>query len=84
MSLLPDLPEKIVKYVFNLDAGEHLDRYCRKCNDITDQVAISFSELPELRDNELERFAGRLLDIIPLAPIFGGKPTACRCGTVNR
>lgn len=84
MSLLPDLPEKLVKYLFNLDQGEHVDRFCRTCDKITDQVAVSYSEIPGLRDNELERLIGRVIDIFPLVPVFGGKPTACICGAVNR
>lgn len=84
MSLLPDLPEQLIRYLFNLDHGEHLDRYCRSCDKITDQVAVSYSEIPGLRENELERLIGRVIDIVPLAPVLGGKPTACGCGTVNR
>ena len=84
MPLFPDLPEKVVKYLFNLDQGEHIDKYCRKCDQITDQVAMSFGEVPGMRDNEWERLLGRVLDIVPLFPVLGGKPTACTCGTVNR
>ncbi|MET9225742.1 hypothetical protein [Lentzea sp. NPDC003310] len=83
-SFLPDLPEKLVRYVFNLDQGEHLDRPCRTCDAVTDQVAVSYSEMPGLRGNELERLIGRVFDIVPLAPVVGGKPTVCSCGTVNR
>jgi hypothetical protein len=81
---LPSLPDKLVKRLFNLDQGERVDRFCRACGEITNQVAVSFSELPRLRENELERLAGRLLDVIPLVPVLGGKPTVCRCGAANR
>ncbi|MFT7867196.1 MULTISPECIES: hypothetical protein [Amycolatopsis] len=81
---LPDIPDRIVKLVFNLDKGERVDRFCRACGEITNQVAVSFSDLPGLRENELERLAGRLLDVMPLIPVLGGKPTVCRCGAANR
>lgn len=84
MSSLPDLPEKIVKYLFNLDHGAHVDRYCRTCDKITEQVAVSYSDIPALRGNGLERLVGRVIDIFPLAPVVGGKPTVCGCGVVNR
>lgn len=84
MSILPDLPEKIVRHLFNLDHGEHVDRYCRTCDQMTDQISVSYSDIPGLRDNELERLIGRVIDIFPFAPIVGGKPTVCDCGAVNR
>ncbi|MGA6165989.1 hypothetical protein [Amycolatopsis magusensis] len=84
MSFLPDLPEKLVKRLFNLDHGEHIDKHCRKCDKITDQVAVSYGDMPTLRGNELERLIGRVIDIVPFAPVVGGKPTVCGCGTVNR
>lgn len=84
MSLLPDLPTWIVNAVFNLDQGEHQEKYCRTCNQITDQVKISFSDLPGLREFEPERLVGRVLDFVPGIKLLAGRPSACRCGTVNR
>lgn len=84
MSILPELPERLVKYLFNLDHGEHVHRYCRTCDRITEQVAVSYSDLPGLRDNAAERLVGRVIDIFPLAPVVGGKPAVCDCGAVNR
>jgi hypothetical protein len=84
MSLLPELPEKLVNYLFNLERGEPQQKFCRSCDKITPQVTISFSDTPLFRDNEVQRFAGRLLDIVPGMPLFTGKPTVCKCKTVNR
>lgn len=84
MSLLPELPDKVVSYLFNLERGEHHDRFCSSCGKVTDQVAVSFSDVPALRDHEAQRLAGRLLDFVPGISLFGGKPTVCSCGAVNR
>jgi hypothetical protein len=81
---IPGVPEELVTYLFNFDQGKHLDTYCSSCRQITDQVVISYSQLPEGSADELAKFAGRLLDIIPGTRLFMGKPTICRCGTVNR
>jgi hypothetical protein len=82
--MIPDLPERVIELLFNLQPGAHEERYCRKCEELTDQVQVSFSDVPGLRDSEAERFVGRVLDYLPGIPLFGGRPTACKCGAVNR
>ncbi|MFI9387550.1 hypothetical protein [Kutzneria sp. NPDC052558] len=84
MSMLPELPNQIINSLFNLDQGEHQEKYCRNCDRITEQVKISFSDLPGLRDYEVERLLGRVLDFVPGIKLLAGRPSACRCGAVNR
>jgi hypothetical protein len=84
MIKIPKLADDVVNYLFNLDEGRHLERYCSTCNKITDQVAVSYSVLPPLRQHELEKVLGRVLDIVPGIRLVVGKPTACKCGVVNR
>jgi hypothetical protein len=78
------LPENIVNYLFNLDRGGRRDRFCRKCGEITSQVAISYSDIPAFRGHEVQRIAGRLLDFVPGMSVLSGRPTVCECRTVNR
>lgn len=84
MTNLPDLPFELVAYLFNLDQGRHLDRPCTRCARVTDQVVISYGELPGSARGVLERVVGRTLDIVPGARLLAGKPTVCACGAVNR
>jgi hypothetical protein len=84
MSGIPGVPEELINYLFNFDQGKHVDAYCDTCGKITDQVIVSYGQLSGLRTHELEKIMGRLLDIVPGARFFMGKPMFCRCGTVNR
>ena len=85
MPEVPGIPEDLVKSLFNLNQGARLDAYCVKCNGVTNQVRISYSQLSIPQRNELMRIAGRVLDVVPGMRLFIGKPTLCpECKTVNR
>lgn len=80
-----EVPEQLLKFIFNLGQGRHVDTICKKCNQVTDQVIISYELLPLLRDAGFDlALIGRLMDIVPFMPVLVGRPTICRCGTVNR
>ncbi len=82
---IPNLPEDFIQFLFNFDQGRHLDTYCSTCRKVTDQVVVSYRELPLSRQRELDRVLGGILDMIPGIPRFAfGKPTVCYCGTLNR
>ena len=81
---LPNVPNDLVEYLFNINQGSHIDAYCSKEKMITDQVVISYSQLSQFSGHEPERIVGRIFDIVPGVRLFLGKPTLCRCGTVNR
>lgn len=86
---IPELPEDLIRRLFNLDQGMHVETRCKSCGKLTDQVVISYELLPILREAGVDLalmgpLIGRLMDIIPLMPILVGRPTVCRCGTVNR
>jgi hypothetical protein len=81
---LPELPTELISYLFNLDQGKHIDRVCVGCRQVTDQVIVSYSDLPVGRRRMLESIAGRIFDIVPGVRIFLGKPSVCRCGQLNK
>lgn len=78
------IPEKIVEYLFNLTHGTRVQRHCRNCNKVTEQVSVSYSDLAKLREFELFRLVGRTFDFVPGITVVGGRPTVCRCGVENR
>jgi ribosomal protein L44E len=84
MSSFASLPEDLVSYIFNLDHGKCVYKYCNRCEDHTEQVVISYSDIPSLKRGEIERLVGRVLNIIPGVSLLAGKPTVCRCKTLNR
>ena len=80
-----DIPEHLIKALFNLNQGKRLDAYCTKCDAVTNQVVISYSQLSLPQRNEVIRIVGRVLDFVPAMRLFIGKPTLCpKCKTVNR
>lgn len=82
---VPEIPGDLINYFFNLDQGATLDAYCVKCNAVTKQVRVSYSQLSIPPRNELMRIAGRVMDVVPGMRLFIGKPTLCpKCNTVNR
>lgn len=78
------LPIDLVQHLFNLEHGKHLEAYCKQCGKYTDQVSVSYCDLPDLRSSELTKILGRFVDIVPGVGLFVGKPTVCRCRTLNR
>jgi ribosomal protein L44E len=84
MGPFPSLPGDFVAFLFNLDHGKRIYAYCKKCDEYTEQVVVSYSELPSLKGSDLEEIIGRFVDLIPGAGLFAGKPTVCRCKTLNR
>jgi len=81
---IPQIPHDVIHFLFNVNQGKHMDAYCSKCEKITDQVVISYSQLSYLKRHEPERIMGRIFDIVPGMRFFLGKPTLCRCGTLNQ
>ncbi|UGT62487.1 hypothetical protein [Nocardia asteroides] len=81
--MLGKWPDDIVNYIFNLKR-EEVQRYCRNCRTVTEQVAVSFSEIPMFRAGEPMRIVGRGIDFLPGITLLGGRPTLCRCGADNR
>lgn len=78
------IPEKIVDHLFNLTHGTRVQRYCRNCQSVTEQVSVSYSDLAQLRNFEPFRLLGRTFDFVPGITVLGGRPTVCRCGVENR
>jgi hypothetical protein len=81
---MPVIPQDVIDFLFNVNQGTHIDMYCSNERKITDQVVISYSQLWLFKHHEIERVFGRVFDIIPGVRFFIGKPTLCRCGTINR
>jgi len=81
---IPNIPEDFVQFLFNFDQGRHVDAYCNTCRRITDQVIVSYRQLPLSRQQQLDRAIGGILDIIPGMRFVLGKPMVCSCGTLNR
>jgi hypothetical protein len=81
---IPGIPEDVIEFLFNVNHGTHIDRYCQTEGSVTDQVVISYSQLGLLKRHEVERVVGRIMDVVPGTRFFLGKPTLCRCGTLNR
>jgi hypothetical protein len=81
---IPGIPEDVIDYLFNVHEGASVDRYCSRENQITTQVAISYSELLIFSRHEPGKIVGRIMNMMPGAGFFLGKPTLCRCGTINR
>jgi hypothetical protein len=85
MPEIPEVPQEIIKSLFNLNQGERIDAYCIKCDAVSTQVRVSYSQLSIPQRNELMRITGRILDVVPGMRLFIGKPTICPiCKTVNR
>lgn len=85
MPEIPEVPEDLVKSLFNLNQGKRVDAYCTRCDAVTSQVRISYSQLSIPQRNELMRIVGRVLDVVPGMRLIIGKPTLCpQCKTVNR
>lgn len=81
---IPGVPVDVIDYLFNVHQGTRIDRYCPTEGKITSQVVISYSQLWLFRHHEPEKVLGRILDVVPGMGFFLGKPTLCRCGTINR
>jgi hypothetical protein len=84
VSRLVQIPEDLIRFLFNFDQGTKIQAYCGHCRTMTEQVSVSYSQLPPLHRHELEKVAGRFLDMVPVSRLFFGRPTYCSCGTVNR
>lgn len=84
MSDIFEIPRDVIEFLFNVNQGTHIDRRCAKCDKLTDQVVVSYSELSFLSLSEAEKIVGRFMDFIPGVRFFLGKPTLCRCGRLNR
>lgn len=81
---VPKAPEDLINYVFNLDQGSHIYAHCDTCGKVTEQVIVSYNQLPSMRKQELKRVMGRLLDIIPFTRFVIGKAIFCgTCRTVK-
>ncbi|WP_067538200.1 hypothetical protein [Nocardia crassostreae] len=83
MTLFPKFSDLFVGHVVNLSPGEQHKRFCANCDKVTEQISISYSDVPALRNFAGRHFAGRLFDAIPGVPLVGGKPTQCDCGHVT-
>lgn len=81
---IPKVPDDVIDFLFNVNQGTHIDRYCPSEDKVTNQVVISYSQLWLLKHHEPERVVGRILDVVPGMRFFLGKPTLCRCGRLNR
>lgn len=79
-----ELPQEVIDFFFNFNQGSHVDARCAKCKTLTDQVVVSYAQLPWFNHNDVDRVLGRVLDVVPAVRLFLGKPTLCRCGTLNR
>ena len=59
---MPDvirIPQELIDYLFNFSQGKRIYVYCEAERKITEQVSVSYSTLPLLRQDELRKFAGR-------------------------
>jgi hypothetical protein len=85
LSDLVQIPQDLVDFLFNFNQGKRIYAYCAAEQKITEQVTVSYSALPVVRQHELSRFLGRLLmDPNPIVKMALGRPSYCGCGVVNR
>jgi hypothetical protein len=81
---LISLPSDLVNQFFNLEQGKRISKYCKKCRNYTEQVVVSYSDLPALYSGEFQRMVGRIMDVFPGPGLLIGRPSVCRCRTLNR